>query len=82
MTRKTPPARDLGERMANKRFNHSPDKNHALDVPIKLRLATQTIVALYSVCRIFVLLEDLIALRALPATVFQNVDWTVYIPHI
>ncbi|OAP62704.1 hypothetical protein AYL99_01931 [Fonsecaea erecta] len=81
MTQKTP-SPNVFERIANKRFNNSLDKDPALDVPVKSMLLTQPICAIYTVCRIYVLLEDLIGLRALPATVFQNVDWAVYLPHI
>ncbi|KAJ4520088.1 hypothetical protein HRR75_001951 [Exophiala dermatitidis] len=69
-------------RLACKHFNNSPDKDPALDVPMKSMLLTQPICAVYTVCRIFIVLEDIIGLRALPVTVFQNVDWTVYWPHI
>ena len=81
-TRKAPSVPNLFQRITNKRFNNSPGGDRALDVPIKTMLLSQPICAIYTLCRIYVLLEDLIGLRALPATVFQNVDWTVYIPHI
>ncbi|EXJ55963.1 hypothetical protein A1O7_08894 [Cladophialophora yegresii CBS 114405] len=76
------PSPKLLERIVNKHFNNSRDKDPALDVPLKSMLLTQPVCAVYTVCRIYVLLEDLIGLRAMPATVFQNVDWTAYWPHI
>jgi len=81
MARKAP-SPNVIERITNKRFNNSLDKDRALDVPLKSMLLTQPICAIYTVCRIYVLLEDLIGLRAMPATVFQNVEWTIYWPHI
>ncbi|KIX08317.1 uncharacterized protein Z518_02973 [Rhinocladiella mackenziei CBS 650.93] len=69
-------------RLANKRFNNSLDKDPALDVPLKSILFTQPICAVYTVCRLYVLLEDIIGLRAVPASAFQCVNWTVYWPHM
>jgi hypothetical protein len=69
------------KRFSTRRFNNSPDKDPALDVPLKSMFLTQPICAIYTLCRLYVLLEDIIGLRALPATVFQSVDWTNYLPH-
>lgn len=73
---------NLLAKVAGKRFNNSLDKDPALDVPLKSILLMQPICALYTLCRIYVLLEDIIGLRALPASTFKYVDWTIYWPHI
>lgn len=53
----------------------------ALDVPLKSLLLTEPICAIYTVCRVMVIVEDIISLRALPASTFQCVNWTAYWPH-
>ena len=57
-------------------------RHFALGIPLRSLLVTQPICAIYTICRIYVIVEDLIGLRALPASSFQNVNWTAYWPHI
>jgi hypothetical protein len=50
-------------------------------LPLRALLFTEPIAAVYTACRVFILVEDIIGLRALPASTFQNVNWTTYWPH-
>ncbi|KEF52211.1 uncharacterized protein A1O9_11838 [Exophiala aquamarina CBS 119918] len=52
------------------------------NIPLHSLLITELACAIYSVCRICILTEDLVGLRALPPSTFQNVDWAAYWPHI
>lgn len=51
-----------------------------VDVPLRSILITTPFMAVYTVCRWFILVEDLMCLRSLPASVFEEVDWTQYLP--
>lgn len=62
--------------------NNSPCKDPALNVPLRSLLITMPIMAMYVVCRGYILVEDIIGLRELPTSAFHNVDWTRYLPHI
>lgn len=64
----------------NKRCNNSPDKHESLDIPLRMLLVTTPACALYTVCRVFIIMEDLVSLRSNPPSVFLNVEWTRYWP--
>lgn len=61
--------------------NSSPDKDPALNVPGRSFLSTLPIGATYALCRMFILFEDVIGLRELPASAFQQVEWSKYLPN-
>ena len=48
----------------------------------KLRVFTLILISLYVFARITLIVLAFTALRALPADVYQTIDWTTYIPHI
>jgi hypothetical protein len=50
-------------------------------LPLRALRFTEPIAAIYTTCRLFILVEDIIGLRALPASAFQTVNWTAYWPH-
>jgi hypothetical protein len=54
----------------------------ALRIPLRSLLLTQPIDIVYIVRRAYIIVEDIIGLRSLPASSFQNVNWTAYWPHI
>lgn len=53
-----------------------------LGVPTASMLLTEPIGIIYVFCRAIIVVEDITGLRALPATSFQNVEWTAYWPHL
>jgi hypothetical protein len=67
-----------------KRWNH-PYSNEvgnfpSLAIPLKSLCTWTPIAAIYCVCRWFILAEDVVAIRSLPASAYQEVDWTPYWP--
>lgn len=62
--------------------NNSPMKDPNLDVSLSFLLIGVPIFAIYSLFRIYILVEDIIAFRSLPADIFDTVNWTAFIPHI
>ncbi|KAK0276512.1 hypothetical protein LTR35_010375 [Friedmanniomyces endolithicus] len=51
-----------------------------LDVPFRSILITTPCCAVYVVCRWYILTEDIVMLRSLPASAFRQVPWTPYWP--
>ena len=62
--------------------NNSPDGDPAMEVPLRMLIPVTTLCALYSISRAYILVEDILALRSLPSSVFQTVDWSQYLPHL
>jgi hypothetical protein len=62
--------------------NKTPDKDPHYDIPIRSLLITTPLCALYCVFRAFVLVEDLISFRDLPASTFMAIEWSTYVPHM
>lgn len=62
--------------------NNSPEKDPALDIPIRSLMITTPLCALYTIFRIFILTEDIISLRELPVSAFVAIEWSTYVPHI
>lgn len=69
------------QKFAAKLRNNSNRDDHALDVPLKAILPMCMLGAFYCTSRAYILLEDLLSLRALPATAYQSIDWSGFIPH-
>jgi hypothetical protein len=38
--------------------------------------------AVYTIFRTYILVEDVIAFRALPADAYSTVDWWAFLPHV
>ncbi|KAF2092472.1 hypothetical protein NA57DRAFT_50221 [Rhizodiscina lignyota] len=70
------------KRLLSKTRNNSPDQDPALEIPLHALLFTTPLCALYTIFRIYILIEDIISLRRLPVSAFVSVDWSMYIPHI
>lgn len=62
--------------------NKCPDKDPHYDVPIRSLLITTPLCALYCIFRAFIILEDLISFRDLPASTFMAIEWSTYVPHV
>jgi hypothetical protein len=62
--------------------NNSPDRDPAMEIPLRMWFPVTLLCAIYSTSRLFILAEDVIGLRKLPASAFETVNWSRYIPHI
>ena len=60
--------------------NNSFDKDPKLDVSFGIVLLVPAFI-LYTALRAYLLIEDVIAFRALPAGVFESVNWWAFVPH-
>jgi hypothetical protein len=69
-------------RLGAKMRNISPSQDPNLEIPLRVLIPMSIICACYCLCRMYVLIEDLVGLRRLPASAFQTVDWSTYIPHL
>jgi hypothetical protein len=61
--------------------NNSPDHDADLTVPLKAIIPITLLAASYTVARAYILLEDLVNLRAQPASAFATVQWANFLPH-
>lgn len=62
--------------------NISPDKDPHLGVPIGLLLPTTILCIFYCVFRLYILAEDIVALRSLPSDAYATTNWLLFLPHI
>ena len=53
----------------------------AMDIPLRTLIPVTLFASTYSVFRAFVIVEGFVALRALPPSTYQSVDWTAFFPH-
>ena len=67
--------------LSMKIMNNSPDNDPNLDMSLVFVFGGVSCFAIYTVFRLYVLVEDVIALRALPADVYTTVNWWAFIPH-
>lgn len=67
-------------RVWHKPINNSISQNPFYEVPLGSLLLTTPLCAAYCICRWYLFLEDIIALRSLPSSAYQTVDWTQYWP--
>lgn len=71
-------------RRTNKWFdwmrNRSQDHDPLLALPLRLVLPATVLCALYCLARLYLLVEDVVGLRSLPASAFRTVDWEQYSP--
>ncbi|TPX16017.1 uncharacterized protein E0L32_000351 [Thyridium curvatum] len=66
----------------NRLRNNSPSKDPDLAIPLKVVVALWVSGLIYTVCRVYILVEDFVELRALPASAFKTVDWSQAFPHM
>jgi len=62
--------------------NKTPDQDPEYNVPLRSIMITEPLCAMYTVFRFFILVEDFMSFRAMPASTFQSIDWSTYVPHI
>ncbi|KAL2841357.1 hypothetical protein BJX68DRAFT_271231 [Aspergillus pseudodeflectus] len=61
--------------------NIHPSKDPRLEIPLEALLLISSLGIVYCVCRAYILAEDFVGLRELPASAFRTVAWSVYVPH-
>lgn len=71
----------LLHRLASKIRNIHPNQDPDLYVPLRVAIPNILLCSLYVLSRVTLLSEDLIGLRCLPASAFETVSWSEYIPH-
>ncbi|RAK82213.1 uncharacterized protein BO72DRAFT_444140 [Aspergillus fijiensis CBS 313.89] len=76
------PSQGFWARVANKIRNIDPTHDPKAELPLRVLIPTSIICALYCVGRTYILVEDFIGLRSLPASAFQTVSWEDYVPHL
>ena len=61
-------------------INNSTSQNPFYRISLGSLLLTTPLCAAYCICRWYIFLEDIIALRSLPSSAYRTVDWTQYWP--
>ncbi|KAF2202405.1 hypothetical protein GQ43DRAFT_455123 [Delitschia confertaspora ATCC 74209] len=61
--------------------NNSAGRVKMLEVPRRSFVVTHHLCALYTICRIYIFVEDFMGLRVLPASAFRTVEWNSFWPH-
>ena len=62
--------------------NNSPETDPSLDVSLVFLLVGVSIAVVYPFFRIYLLVEDVIAFRALPEDAYTTVNWMAFAPHV
>lgn len=60
--------------------NNSPDKDPALAIPLGWWIITTCLCVAYFLSRLFILVEDVVGLRSLPASAYRTVNYGPYSP--
>jgi hypothetical protein len=68
--------------LAMKIRNNSPEQDPNLDMSLLFVFMGVPTSAVYILFRAYILVEDIIALRALPADAYSTVNWWAFAPHI
>ncbi|CEN60556.1 hypothetical protein ASPCAL02992 [Aspergillus calidoustus] len=58
-----------------------PSKDPRLEIPLEALFLISSLCIVYCVCRAYILAEDFVGLRELPASAFRTVAWSIYVPH-
>jgi hypothetical protein len=69
------------ECLAARPRNIDPEQDPDLEIPIRALVPITSFCALYCFGRGFILAEDLVGLRLLPASAFETVPWSKYVHH-
>ena len=62
--------------------NITPDGNPAFNVQVPVLIPGEILAALYGCGRAYLLIEDVLALRSLPAIAYDTVNWSEIFPHV
>jgi len=68
--------------LAMKIRNNSAQSNPAHDVTLNFAITGMLILCVYFFLRAYILIEDIIAFRALPVKAYSTVDWWTFVPHV
>ena len=68
--------------LAMKVRNNSPGNDPNLDVSLNFAFGGMQILTVYTLFRAYILVEDVIAFRALPAEAYSTVNWWKFVPHV
>lgn len=68
-------------KIAAKMRNNSPDKDPLYNVPLKALIPVTITGVVYALSRAYILVEDFAALRQLPSTAYNTVNWSAILPH-
>lgn len=68
-------------RAADRLRNNSPGHDPALSIPLKAIMPITMIGACYCFARAYILLADFVALRSLPSSAYETVNWLGLLPH-
>jgi hypothetical protein len=68
--------------LAMKIRNNSPENDPNLDASLLFVMVGVPAFAVYTIFRAYILVEDVIAFRALPADAYNTVDWWAFVPHV
>jgi hypothetical protein len=60
--------------------NLAPDEDPMMAVSVRLLVPATTLAMVYSLTRLYILVEDVIGLRSLPKSAFETVNWGQYSP--
>lgn len=67
---------------AMKMRNNSVDDDPNLDMSLFMAFGSAFVFALYTAGRVYILVEDFIAFRALPVGAYKTVQWMAFLPHV
>lgn len=69
-------------RLAARLRNNSPDRDPAMEVPLRVLIPGCSIFACYGLFRLYFLVEDAIGFRAMSPGVFETFEWSSWFPHV
>ncbi|KAI4128370.1 MAG: hypothetical protein LQ338_002772 [Usnochroma carphineum] len=70
------------DKALNRVRNNSPDDDRNLYIPLRVIVPLYVLGFLYSSCRGYIMIADIIELRSLPPSAYQSVDWQKFWPHL
>ncbi len=78
---KTPAWRNKFCKVISRMENNSPDRDPNLRVPLVILIPLTILCAVYTLARVFILVEDGIGLRVLGSSAYETVEWAQWFPH-
>lgn len=68
--------------LADRIRNISSPLDPELELPLTFLIPVTFLCAIYCLCRMYIFVEDFAGLRSMPASAFETVEWSRYIPHL